>query len=353
MKDYYSILFVFVLLFFVFLILNWVGSQWNIGFGRKIGETMTTNTKYIYIPSNSNPGNQFEFGLADLEDEAKSICDFIKVDGKLVVIDPSATDINGDYTKPKTDLEIHKLFTSATSSPDKIMDEYFKTKPFDYESLKDKPVKQFLSESKEMAEMDQLYNDILYFAADKSGADVPSSRKYSVQWMPYFINAVQENSNNQTALAELKKSFYSMVRPILQQKILFKIYEDNATRLRNIDGGSNDSILYVLNTSAELASPSNISTSEPDSAEKENPSFPKDRIRLFQITGLLLGLNQFIERISKNSQPLIKMNVPKFVAGFPLYLNKKNQVALPSATVFILKNPPNIAERQPLSTNTK
>lgn len=309
---------------------------------------MTTNTKYIYIPSNSNPGNQFEFGLADLEDEAKSICDFIKVDGKLVVIDPSATDINGDYTKPKTDLEIHKLFTSATNSPDKIMDEYFKSKPFDYESLKDKPAKTVLSESNEMVEMDQLYNDILYFAADKSSADVPSSRKYSVQWMPYFVNAVKENSNNQTALAELKKSFYSMVRPILQQKILFKIYEDNAARLRNIDGGSNDSILYVLNTSAELSSPSN---SEPDSAEKENPSFPKDRIRLFQITGLLIGLNQFIERISKNSQPLIKMDTPKFVAGFPLYLKKKNQVALPSATVFLLKNPPNITERQ-LSTTT-
>ena len=341
---YLRILFVAVFGFIAFLIIHWALSY----FQRPAMEGFT------YKPSSVAPNTKVTFSYLDLISDASSICEFIKIDNKLVNSDPSNTSIvKSDYTVPSANLQIYKLYNAllgngASSALTDAMDASY-GKMFDVKRLKSMRPKDISAEWVDMNATqtdDALYNTVKLFVIQSDVADAGKCASVNdIDGMSaYFLKSITENKSNDGALQALKHAYYAIVKPRFLANRLSNMYWDNVKSFTSADKDSNNSLIYVVNTFAELIQTPTLETdlSANGAANVIGPDTPfpsKDPIQIYQTASVVYELGRFVNK-SHESGGKIKTDLATFNAGYPQYLKSATGAAQTSPFLFILQNPP-------------
>lgn len=322
-------IFVLVFLGISFFIYYWA-------FSGMIREGLENTNAYSYIPDKSLP-NQRKDGIQinDFLHESSLVLDFIKVDNELVAKkDPSANkvfDTAGEYSKVYTDLDIYKEFTAQ---PDltKSLDLYYGD-ILNKEKVGGKPdneIDAFLDSNADMKSYNQIYNYIYYSTLN------PKEKYNKNRFTHYFGGLIKRYKTKIEQLDEIKKFFYSLIKPIYQSKTLFNLYLKNESLYNKKDGDTKDSALYAINTVYEYLSKLSQTVTEDFKnvdkdgnvycfeADQTDKTFSMDSIKFFQSIGVLLEVKKFVENVKNKKK--IDMSVEKFVSGFQTYLFKYNKV---------------------------
>jgi hypothetical protein len=320
-----------------------------------------SNNKYKYYPDRkaANADKEFvEFGIADFEDEAKLALDFLKFDNKLLQIPPevekslqtpsgeeaskpSATStpsgeqiiMDGDYTKPHMDLEIHKLYTQYTteSAVEKTLDSIYGTL-FDFNTMRDRKAKNIETMFRDI--QDKHPFDFRFYDGMVAHVTSPAESVDPPKLEDFFLKALQNNNSDTVGLQKVRKTMYTILTPSCKHNQLLNLYLDNEPRFRNVDGSN--ALIYVLNTSKELiATPLTVPNEDfLLDVDKDKELFTEDKWRLYKCCNVLMRTQTMLGSV---------FNRERFVGGFPQYLAKTQKVLTgPSVCVYLLTHPPAI-----------
>ena len=346
-----------------------------------------TNPQYKYMPSNSSPNLSIQFGLADLAVDISSACGFIKVDSKLIKQAPTSTtpsqttspstsgnpsstpastqppiptsaatpsaNSNNDYTVPYTQLQIYKMYNSATGYSSTSNLNIYKMMDASYGSLFDSSnilnmtdanIEKLWNTNKSVIIDDTLYNGSKFFVIESN----QSNRQCGKGLLSYFLQQVQKNKANPTILLSLKNAYYGIVKPRFLVNTLSNVYWQNEQSLTNSDKGTSNSVVFVLNTFAGLASTNTLSAdlSANEVAQVISPDTPftMDSLWLYQMVSISFELYRFCSNFQSNGTPAITTTAGTFISGYQKYLQKINQNAPQSPLLFLLQNLPNNSE---------
>lgn len=349
----YSI-FAVVFLFIGYLVVNWIKTRI---FSSNNDEPYTTNPKYTYTPSSAAPNTTISFGLLDLVTDVSNICDFVKLDSKLIHRDPSdSIAARSDYTVPVSQLRIYTMYSDYASSNAsanivQMMDASY-GRFFDAGQLKSKSEKDITAEWQAVNAIkidDAIYNTGVYFVIQggKKGECIKES-SIGKGLSNYFLQSIIQNSSNSGVLTSLKYAYYAVIKPRFLATALTNIYWDNMQSFANADKETNNSIVYVLNTLSELTHNPTLAADlsangAADILGSQNgaPLFTLDALRLYQTASVAYELGRFLAK-SNSTNNKITTDLPTFNAGYPKYLEKISQEgAAPSSPfLFMVKNPP-------------
>lgn len=344
---YLQLLFVIVFAFLAFLILNWTMSVFR----------NPHLEGFTYKPSSLAPNTTVSFSQVDLVTDASSICEFLKIDNQLVKSDPSnASFVKSDYAVPKTSLQIDKMYSVFTTSSgtsnaltealDGSYGNMFDTKYL--ESLRPQDISaQWLSMNAIKTD-DALYNTVKLFViqSDVANGGKCASADRVDGLSNYFLQSIIKHQSNSAALQELKQAYYAVIKPRFVANKLSNIYWENSKSFTNSDKGSNDSIIYVINTFGELVNSPTLAAdlSANGAANIVAPGTPfpnKDPIQIYQTVSVVYELCKFVNKFRELGESAkIKTDAKTFYSGYPEYLKKANQTEPSSPFLFILKNPP-------------
>ena len=286
---------------------------------------------YTYMP-NKNLKNQRkdEIHVHEFIREAALAIDFIKVDNKLVAEKDSKNviDTTGEYSKTYTDLEIYKEFKPSDYT--KNIDRKY-GKHFDGDTLS--KLEDIEIESKwdsDMESYNKIYNYVYYSTIN------PTEKYNNKKFSRYFTGLLTKYKSKKEQLAEIKKFFSLLIKPIYLSNSLLELYLNNETVYDRTDGSTKDSALFAMNTvydyldklTKTVAEDFTIFDSEDYvycfKEDQTDKTFTMDSIKLFQAVGVLLEVKMFVEQIKNKKK--IDMSVGKFVSGFQDYLLKANRV---------------------------
>jgi hypothetical protein len=354
-------IYVWALFFIVFAFLAYVIGNWLMIRVRQV-EGFNANTTYTYKPSSKAPNTTIQFGRLDLVADISSACAFLKVDNKLIKTDPSSNKTaKSDYTVNPSKLQIYNMYndiTSVNGSSNSIytaMDASF-AHLFDANKLKalrPQDISAQWQETNAVQIDDAIYNTVNFFVIQSgdNNRECASGAKAKVSGLSaFFIQSIIQNKSNDTVLQSLKYAYYAIVKPRFVANALSNIYWQNAQTFTNADYGSNDSILYALNTFCELVNnPTLAADLSANSAASvvgtANSPFPNnDPILMYQTASVAFEIGRFVNQFANLSAPKIQTNLSTFVAGYPQYLEKASQSAPASPLAFFMKNPPDAAD---------
>ena len=375
--NYILFLFAAIFLFLFYIIASWV---WNGTFLAKKTEGFE-NPRYTYIPDSNSPNLSIQFGLADLAIDISSVCEFIKVDSKLTnypaattaavakgtatqattpATTTPSTNTFGDYTVSPSSLKIYSMYNSATgysnTSNVKIYEKMdasygslFET--YRIGSLSDEEIAKLWNANESISIDDALYRGVNDFVMQHN----KNTSQCQTGLSDYFLSLIQKNKHSSRILASLKHAYYIIVKPRFLMKTLSNTYWQNAKSLTNEDKGTNNTILFVINTFASTANTNTLSTdlSENNVADIISSSsnvtpFTTDSIWCYQSISIAFELYRYILQFQRNGaeisgkgKPAISTTFSSIMGGYNQYLEKVTQVAPKSPLLFLLQNPPN------------
>ena len=383
--NYILFLFVIICGVLFFIVANWIwivirpGNQKVEGFA---------NPQYTYLPDTKSPNLSIKFGLSDLAVDISSVCEFIKIDSKLIgkrslnkesdkkesfdtqdqeddTTTPSATtsSLTGDYTVPFTQLQIYKMYNDSTGYSSTGNANIFKMMDISYGKLfdssqigkmKDDNIAKLWNGNKSTKIDDSLYNLCNYFIiqSNLNNRKCVSEKNADVIGLSsYFLKQIQQNKGSSSVLLSLKNAYYSIVKPRFLANTLSNIYWQNAKVITNNDKGTYNSTVFVLNTFAGLANTntlsSDLSANETAQIISTETPFTMDSLWVYQLASIAFELHRYVGYFKSNGSvtsgdgsPAITTTKDQIISGYPIYLQKSNQVEITSPLVFILKNPP-------------
>ena len=336
---YLQLLFFIGFAFIAFLIVNWV-----------VLTRPSSMEGFTYAPSTQTPNNTISFEYLDLVNDASSICDFLKVDNQLVIVDPSnLSATNSDYTVPKTNLQIYTMYNKLLGA-NGISTELTESMDASYGAMFDAKLLKDLAPQDISAQWlalnavkldDELYNTTNMFII-KPGK-CPSSDNNVSGLSSFFLQSIIKNKSNSTVLQSLKNAYYAIIKPRFLANKLSNMYWTNENSFTNADKGTNHSVLYVLNTLCELIKEptlaADLSANGAANIIGTDTPFPsKEPIQIYQIASVVYEMGRFVGQFGGSGK--IKTTASTFAAGYPKYLEKLNTTPPNSPFLFILKNPP-------------
>jgi hypothetical protein len=331
------------------------------------GEEGFENNKYKYIPDVNAPNSVITFGIADLAVDISSACGFIKVDSQLVKTmstsetDPTSTTApptaEEEYTVPYTQLQIYKFYNDATgystatnaniyAKMDLIYGSLFD--PSQLESLSDENIDKLWETNQSSVINDALYKGFDYFVIQSES----NNRTCEQGLSSYFIHLIKSNKSSSSILLSLKNAYYSIIKPRFLANTLSNVYWKNVKTITNGDKGTNNSIIFALNTFASIANTNTLlaDLSENNVAQIISNTtsvtpFTVDSIVGYQSLTVAFELYRYVKYFEKHGEdtsgdkkPAIKTTYDRFISGYPQYLSKVNQIAPDSPLVFTLRN---------------
>lgn len=262
----------------------------------------------------------------------------------------------GDYTVSPTSLQIHNMYNSVTGYSNTSSTNIYAKMDVSYgslfntsqiSSLKDEEIAKLWNANQSIEIDDALYNGVNYFVM-QSKSNVPQCKP---GLSSYFLNLIQKNKHSGSTLTSLKNAYYAIIKPRFLMNSLSNIYWQNVQSLTNSDKGTNNTILYVINTFASTANTNTLSTdlSENDvaniiSSSSVKTPFTTDSIWCYQSISIAFELYRFVSKFQKsgaNTKPPVSTTLDSIMGGYNLYLQKVNQVAPTSPLLFLLENPVN------------
>jgi len=390
--NYILFLFAIVSIIIFYIVLNWIFDKL---IKMKIANTVEgyTNPQYKYVPSRSSPNLSIQFGISDLAIDVSSACGFIKIDSKLINPIPTPTtaepfstsasssettapkptqkpiptsaatppaNSNNDYTVPYSQLQIYKMYNSASGYSSTSNENIFKMMDASYGNLfnssnianvDDKNIEKMWNANESIIIDDAIYSGVNFFAIQSS----QNNRNCGKGLSYYFLQQIQKNKANPSILLSLKTAYYSIVKPRFLANTVSNVYWQNAQSLTNSDKGTFNSVIFVLNTIGNLASTSTLSAdlSANDVAKvvSSDTPFTMDSLWVYQIMSVTFELYRFCAYFQSNGtptsgsgSPAITTTAGKFVSGYQKYLEKVNQIAPQSPLLFLLQNLPNASD---------
>lgn len=359
--TYILILFAVISIGLVYMIAHWFFGKMN------SGEEGFENNKYKYIPDVNAPNSVITFGIADLAVDISSACGFIKVDSQLVKTmstsetDPTSTTApptaEEEYTVPYTQLQIYKFYNDATgystatnaniyAKMDLIYGSLFD--PSQLESLSDENIDKLWETNQSSVINDALYKGFDYFVIQSES----NNRTCEQGLSSYFIHLIKSNKSSSSILLSLKNAYYSIIKPRFLANTLSNVYWKNVKTITNGDKGTNNSIIFALNTFASIANTNTLlaDLSENNVAQIISNTtsvtpFTVDSIVGYQSLTVAFELYRYVKYFEKHGEdtsgdkkPAIKTTYDRFISGYPQYLSKVNQIAPDSPLVFTLRN---------------
>jgi hypothetical protein len=271
---------------------------------------------------------------------------------------------NGEYTVPYTELDIYKIYSSTTGSYNnqnifKLMDasygNLFDTTKIG--NLSDANIAKMWEANVSISIDDALYNGANYFViqSQKNSRKCSLTKKESPGLSSYFLLLIQKNKSRSSVLLSLKNAYYSVIKPRFLMNMLSNIYWQNAKSFTNADKGTQNSVIYVLNTYANLAKTNtleaDLSANEVAKIISDETPFTFDALWLYQMTSIAFELHRFSAYFqtngsitSGNKTPAITTTLDKFISGYSQYLQKINQVEPNSPLIFLLRYLPSNAD---------
>ena len=342
----------------VFVFIAFVVGNWMYGRISQI-EGFSANTTYTYKPSSKSPNTKIQFGPLDLVTDVSSICAFLKVDNTLVKTDPSSNKLaqKGDYTVPATKLQIYTMYNSVASlngSSNAVyaaMDASY-SHLFDSSGLRAMRPQDISAQWQAVNAVqidDALFNTVNFFVIQSGDTNRKCANNVS-GFSAFFLNAIIQNKSNDNVLKSLKYAYYAIIKPRFLANTLSNIYWQNEPKFTNADYGSNDSILYVLNTFGDLVNnPTLAADLSANSAAAvvgvPNSPFPNnDPISMYQTASVAFEMGRFVNQFANMNAPKIQTTVSTFVAGYPQYLEKASQSVPVSPVAFLAQNPPDASD---------
>lgn len=276
------------------------------------------------------------------------------------------SNINGDYTVPYTQLQIYKLYNITTGYSSTGNDNTYKIMDMSYGrffdatqlgKLTDENVAKLWNENASIIIDDTIYNGSNYFVI-QSGLNNRKCASSGKAWpglSSYFLQQILKNKSSNSGLLSLKNAYYAIIRPRFLLNTLSNAYWQNVQTITNSDKGTQDSIVFVLNTFANL---SGINTLKEDLEAEgvakiilDDSPFTIDSLWLYQLMSISFELYRYIayfkeygSATTSSGNPAITTTASVFISGYPMYLQKINQVSPESPLVFLLKNPPSKTE---------
>lgn len=340
---YLQLLFIIVFAFIAFLVVNWAAHFILL-------KRLSSMEGFTYSPSTQTPNNTISFEYLDLVNDASSICDFLKVDNQLVIVDPSnLSATTSDYTVPKTNLQIYAMYNKLLGA-NGISTELTEAMDASYGAMFDSKLLKDLAPQDISAQWlalnavkldDELYNTTNMFIAQSGKC--PSSDNNVTGLSTFFLQSIIKNKSNSTILQSLKNAYYAVIKPRFLANKLSNIYWTNENSFTNADKGTNHSVLYVLNTFCELIKePTLVADLSANGAANiigaDTPFPSKEPIQIYQIASVVYEMGRFVGQFSGSGK--IKTTASTFAAGYPKYLEKVNKTPPNSPFLFILKTPP-------------
>jgi hypothetical protein len=348
-------------------------------------ESFATNEENTALPTTTSPKTETE-SPSMTETESPSITEtespsITETESPSMTTTPSITETqaplptaatnlnsntNGDYIVPYTQLQIYKLYNTATGYSSTSNDNIYKIMDMSYgrffdtvqlNKLTEENVAKLWNENASIIIDDTIYNGANYFVI-QSGMDnrkCASSGKAWTGLSSYFLQQIQKNKSSSSVLLSLKNAYYAIIKPRFLINTLSNVYWQNVRTLTNSDKGTHDSIIFVLNTCGSLATSNTLKTDlAAEGVAKivsEDTPFTMDSLWLYQLMSISFELYRYIAYFKEygsvttsSGNPAITTDISKFVSGHPIYLQKINQVSPESPLVFLLKNPPNNSE---------
>lgn len=417
--TYILLLFAIVSVLLGYMVFHWIWSVLPLSNRNESRVEGFANPKYTYKPRIDSPNLSITFGLSDLAIDISAACGFIKVDSKLIKIggksgssstetkppstsetqSPSSSETNtapdsdkkesftdeqssttteppteptkeptnsttapietpeSDYTVPYTELQIYKMYNTATGYSStsntniyKMMDASY-SKLFDSSQISEMPdesIEKLWNSVTGNVIDDAIYNGTSFFAIQSE----MSNRQCTQSGLSdYFVSQIQKNKTRASILLSLKNAYYAIIKPRFLMNTLSNIYWENAKSITNSDKGTFNSIIFVLNTGGSLATTNTLETdlSENNVAKiiSKDTKFTMDSLRLYQMMSVAFELYRFVAYFesngsvtSGNGTPAITTTVSSFISGFPKYLEKTSQLASDSPLVFLAKHLP-------------
>ena len=359
--TYILILFVAISIGLVYMIAHWFFGNMN------SGEEGFENNKYKYIPDANAPNSVITFGIADLAVDISSACGFIKVDSQLIKktptsgTDPASTTApptaDEEYTVPYSQLQLYKLYNDATgystatnaniyAKMDLIYGPLFDSSQLG--SLSDENIDKTWETNQSSVINDALYKGFDYFVVQSES----SNRTCDQGLSSFFLQLIKKNKSSSSTLLSLKNAYYSIIKPRFLANTLSNMYWKNVKTITNDDKGTNNSIIFALNTFGAIANTSTLLTdlSENNVAQIISNTtsvtpFTIDSILGYHSLSVAFELYRYVkyfeghgEDTSGDKKPAIKTTYDRFISGYPQYLSKVNQIAPDSPLVFTLRN---------------
>lgn len=359
--TYIIILFIAISIGLVYMIAHWLFGKMN---SREEG---FENNKYKYIPDVNAPNSVITFGIADLAVDISSACGFIKVDSQLIKTqtnskgDPASTTApptsEEEYTVPYSQLQIYKLYNDATgystatnaniyAKMDLIYGPLFDSSQL--ESLSDENIDKTWETNQASVINDALYKGFDYFVIQSESNNRTCERGLS----SFFLQLIKKNKSSSSTLLSLKNAYYSIIKPRFLANTLSNVYWKNVKTITNSDKGTNNSIIFALNTFASIANTNTLlaDLSENNVAQIISNTtsvtpFTVDSILGYHSLSVAFELYRYVkyfeghgEDTSGDKKPAIKTTYDRFISGYPQYLSKVNQIAPDSPLVFTLRN---------------
>ena len=206
---YLQLLFFIGFAFIAFLIVNWAFLT-----------SSSSMEGFTYSPSTQTPNNTISFEYLDLVNDASSICDFLKVDNQLVIVDPSnLSATTSDYTVPKTNLQIYTMYNKLLGA-NGISTVLTETMDASYGAMFDAKLLKELATQDISAQWlalnavkldDELYNTTNMFII-KPGK-CPASDNNVTGLSTFFLQSIIKNKSNSATLLSLKHAYYAIIKP--------------------------------------------------------------------------------------------------------------------------------------------
>lgn len=272
---------------------------------------------------------------------------------------PSANS-NNDYTVPYTQLQIYKMYNTASGYSSTSNTNIYKMMDASYSSffdssgianMSDANIAKMWNSTASIIIDDALYSGTDFFAIQST----QGNRKCEQGLSYYFLQQIQKNKANTSVLLSLKNAYYGIIKPRFLANTVSNVYWQNAQSLTNSDKGTFNSVIFVLNTIGNLASTNTLSAdlSANDVAKvvSSDTPFTMDSLWLYQIMSVAFELYRFCANFQNNGastsgsgSPAITTTSSTFISGYQKYLEKVNQTAPQSPLLFLLQNLPSNSE---------
>lgn len=275
------------------------------------------------------------------------------------VATPSANS-NDDYTVPYTQLQIYKMYNTASGYSSTSNTNIYKMMDVSYSSLFDSSgianmtdanIAKMWNSNASIIIDDALYSGSNFFAIQST----QGNRKCDQGLSSYFLQQIQKNKEKTSVLLSLKNAYYAIIKPRFLANTVSNVYWQNAKSLTNSDKGTFNSVIFVLNTIGNLASTNtlaaDLSANDVAQVVSSDTPFTMDSLWLYQIMSVSFELYRFCANFQSNGastsgsgSPAIKTTASTFISGYQKYLEKVNQSAPKSPLAFLLQNLPSETE---------
>jgi hypothetical protein len=227
-------------------------------------------------------------------------------------------------------------------------------------SMQDADIAKIWNDNASISIDDALYRGVNYFVM-QSNTNAPQCQPGLSE---YFLKLIQKNKHSNSTLTSLKNAYYAIVKPRFLMNTLSNTYWQNVKLLTNDDKGTNNTILFVINTFATTANTNTLSKDLSEnnvaniiSSSSNTTPFTMDSIWCYQSISIAFELYRFISQFhQKNTEKSVSKVSTTFnsvMGGYDLYLQKVNQDAPTSSLLFLLQNPPNDKKCPIISTLQK